>query len=415
MAPSSLIPRLILPRLREVLDDTRIVVLQGARQVGKSTLAAQVLTERAGTGVTLDDPASLDFARSDPFGFVEQAPEELLVIDELQRAPELVVALKAAVDRDQRPGRFLVTGSANLLDLSSTHESLAGRAERVELYPLSQRELDRRDGSFIDAAIDGESFSRHTSELRREDYAERACAGGYPEALRRTTVQRREDWHASYLSQIVRRDAPDISGLQRLADLPRLLRLIAARMGSTMVWSSLAADASIPRRTLDPYLALLETLYLTHALPAWSTNLTSREVKQPKVFLADSGLAASLLGATAAALTPGSARLGPLIECFVVGELRRQQTWAMQRTTMHHYRDSRGIEVDVVLETPDGRVVGIEVKAAATAHAQDAKGLSVLRDRLGDRFVAGYILYAGRGTVAVGERIRAVPIDALWR
>lgn len=389
-------------------------MLQGARQVGKSTLALQVLAERSGVAVTLDDPASLTFARSDPLAFVEQAPDDLLVIDELQRAPELVVALKASVDRDQRPGRFLVTGSANLLDLASTHESLAGRTERIELYPLSQREVERRDGSFIDAAIAGETLIHHTSTLRREDYVERACAGGYPEALSRATAQRRQDWYASYVSQIVRRDAPDISGLQRLADLPRLLRLLAARMGSTMVWTSLALDASIPRRTLDPYVALLETLYLTHTLPAWSTNLTSREVKQPKVFLVDSGLAASLLGATAAAMVPGSALLGSILECFVVGELRRQQTWAAQRTTIHHYRDTRGTEVDVVLETPDGRVVGIEVKAAATVRAQDARGLGVLRDRLGDRFVAGYVLHTGPSAVAVGDRITAVPIDVLW-
>ncbi|MFT3797748.1 ATP-binding protein [Microbacterium sp.] len=414
MAATSLLPRLIMPKVEEALEDTRIVVLQGARQVGKSTLASQIVAERGGVAVTLDDPTARAFARSDPVGFVEQAPGDLLVIDELQRAPELVVALKASVDRDQRPGRFLVTGSANLLDLASTHESLAGRTERIDLYPLSQREVDRRGGSFIDAALSGETFAHHESALRREDYVDRVSAGGYPEALRRATAQRRADWYANYVSQIVRRDAPDISGLQRLADLPRLLRLIAARMGSTMVWSSLAADAGIPRRTLDPYIALLGTLYLTHVLPAWSTNLTSREVKQPKVFLVDSGLAASLVGATAEALTPGSALLGPLMECFVVGELRRQQTWAAQRTTMHHYRDSRGVEVDVVLEAPDGRVVGIEVKAAATVRASDVRGLAALRDRLGDRFIAGYILYAGGAAVAAGDRIRAVPLDVLW-
>ncbi len=402
------------PRLEQALADTRIVVVQGARQVGKSTLAEQVLKGRGGVSVTLDDPASLDFARIDPTGFVEQAPDRTLLIDELQRAPELVVALKASVDRDQRPGRFLVTGSANLLDLSSTHESLTGRAERIDLYPFSQRELATNPGSFIDLAFAPEALSEHKSALGREDYIERALAGGYPEALGRASTRRREDWYDAYISQIVRRDAPDISGLQRIADLPRLLRLIAGRMGSTMVWSSLAADAGIPRRTLDPYVALLETLYLTHTLPAWAVNLTSREVKQPKVFPVDSGLASGLLGATVAGLGPTAPLSGAVLECFVVGELRRQQTWADQRSSLYHYRDSRGVEVDAVLETPDGRVVGVEVKATSTVRAKDAAGLGVLRDRLGERFVAGYVLHTGPSSISVGERITALPMDVLW-
>ncbi|WEK61773.1 MAG: ATP-binding protein [Candidatus Microbacterium colombiense] len=414
MDNAALVPRLVAPRIVEALADTRIVVIQGARQVGKSTLAGQVLAGRPAVSVTLDDVASLDFAHTDPAGFVEQAPNATLMIDELQRAPELVVALKASVDRDKRPGRFLVTGSANLLDLSSTHESPAGRAEHIDLYPLSQREVGSASGSFIDLAFEPKLLAHHASDLVRSDYIDRAVRGGYPEALQRSSGRRREAWYQAYVSQIVRRDAPDISGLQRIADLPRLLRLIAGRMGSTMVWSSLAAEAAIPRRTLDPYIALLETLYLTHTLPAWAVNLTSREVKQPKVFPVDSGLAAGLLGTSPTVLGPGAPLSGAMLECFVVGELRRQQTWADQRTALHHYRDSRGVEVDVILETPDGRVVGVEVKAASTVRAKDAAGLSMLRDRLGDRFVAGYVLHTGPSAVAVGERITAVPMDSLW-
>ncbi|MGO2096765.1 MAG: ATP-binding protein [Candidatus Microbacterium stercoravium] len=414
MDTSALVTRLVFPRLIEALSDTRIVVIQGARQVGKSTLSHQVLVDRPGVAVTLDDPASFDFARADPTGFVEQASDKLLVIDELQRVPELVVALKAAVDRDQRPGRFLVTGSANLLELSSTHESLAGRAEHIGLHPFSQREIESVPGSFVDLAFSPERLASHQSSSTREDYVERACRGGYPEALSRANAQRRHDWYDAYVSQIVRRDAVDISGLQRMADLPRLLRFIAARMGSTMVWSALANDAGMPRRTLGPYAALLETLFLTHTLPAWTMNLTSREVKQPKVFPVDSGLAAALLGATPEGLGPTSSLTGSLLECFVVGELRRQQTWASTRTTLHHYRDSRGVEVDAILETPDGRVVGIEVKSAATVRMRDTAALRMLQEQLGDRFIAGYVLHTGSETRAVGERITAVPMDALW-
>lgn len=234
--------------------------------------------------------------------------------------------------------------SASLLDLAATHESLAGRAQPLTLHSLSQAELHEQPSSFIDAAFEGTSFVGYTSDIARSDYLERACAGGYPEALARSTTRRREDWYETYLSQIVNRDAPDISGLQRLVDLPRLLRFVAARSGTGMVWSALANDSGIPRTTLDPYVRLLETLFLIHVLPAWSVNLTSREVKQPKVFLLDSGLAASLLGATPEALaptTPGNLA-GNLLEGFVGGELRRQLGWSLQRAAMYHYRDQRG-------------------------------------------------------------------------
>ncbi|WP_159618880.1 ATP-binding protein [Ruania rhizosphaerae] len=405
--------RSLFPRVLEALDDTRIVVIQGARQVGKSTLAHQVLAERPGRIVTLDDTEARVFAGEDPVGFLQQNPDGLLVVDEIQRVPELVIALKAAVDRDQRPGRYLVTGSANLLDLASTHESLAGRAESVVLHSFSQSELAGQAASFPDHAFRGHTFGDHSSTLTREDYLARACAGGYPEAMRRSP-RRREDWYDTYLSRIVNRDAVDISGLQRLADLPRLLRLIAARSGSTMVWNSLANDSQIPRRTLDPYVGLLETLYLVHTLPAWSVNLTAREVKQPKLFLLDSGLAASLLGLSPEAMGPTHVATGGLMEGFVIGEIRRQLGWSHQRATMHHYRNSRGSEVDLVLEAPDGRVVAIEVKAAATVQKKDLTGLTVLREGLGDRFVGGYVLYTGDRSRPMGDRLTAVPIDALW-
>lgn len=407
-------PRLVHARIVEALADTRIVVIQGARQVGKSTLSSRVIAGHRGVSVTLDDPATRDFATSDPIGFVDQAPDLTLVIDEIQRVPELVIALKSAVDRDQRPGRFLVTGSADLLSLTTMHESLAGRAERIVLRAFAQRERTRHAGSFIDTAFGGDLLRDHESPMERADYLALACAGGYPEALSRATVRRREDWYLAYIDQIVKRDAADISGLQRLADLPRLLRLIAGRMGSTMVWSSLATDAAIPRRTLDPYVALLQTLYLIDVVPAWSANVTSREVKQPKVFPSDSGIAAALLGVSAAALGPTSALAGPMLECFVIAEILRQLSWTIQRAAVHHYRDSRGNEVDIVLESPDGRVVAIEVKAAATVRGRDAAGLALLRDRLGGRFVAGFVVHTGRAAVAVGDRITALPIDALW-
>ncbi len=416
MTTHGIVDRLLRPRVEEALSDTRIVVLQGARQVGKSTLAELIAQERRSLTVTLDDVDVRRFASDDPAGFVAQFPEGLLVIDEVQRVPGLIVALKAAVDRDKRPGRFLVTGSANLLDLTATHESLAGRAQPLALYSLSQAELEKQPASFVDHAFHGQRFSGHASDLTRADYLERACSGGYPEALNRPPGRRREEWYATYVTQIVNRDALDVSGLQRLADLPRLLRFIAARSGSGMVWSALASDAGIPRTTLDPYVRLLETLYLIHVLPAWTANLTSRDVKQPKVFLLDTGLAASLLGVTTDGLGPTvpNSPAGGLLEGLVVGELRRQLGWSSQRASLFHYREQRGAEVDIVIEAPDGRVVGIEVKAAATVQRKDLAGLAILRDKLGHRFVGGYVLHTGPTARMVADRVSAVPIGALW-
>lgn len=417
MVTDGVIERFLLPRVEGALRDTRIVVLQGARQVGKSTLAEQIAGRRRSHVVTLDDSDVRRFASDDPAGFVAQFPDGLLVIDEVQRVPQLIIALKAAVDRDKRPGRYLVIGSANLLDLATTHESLAGRAQPLTLHSLSQAELAEQSASFIDAVFSGRRFLGHSTRLTRRDYLERACRGGYPEALARSGPVRRADWYDTYLTQIVNRDALDLSGLQRLADLPRLLRFIAARSGSGMVWASLANDSGVPRTTLDPYIRLLETLFLIHVLPAWTANLTSRAVKQPKVFLLDTGLAASLLGVAPDGLAPtvSNSPAGGLLEGLVVGELRRQLGWSFQRARLCHYRDHRGAEVDVVLESPDGRVVGMEVKAAATVHSRDLTGLMLLRDKLGDRFVGGYVLYTGDTARVVGDRVVALPLDALWR
>lgn len=410
------VPRLLLPRVMEALEDTRIVVIQGARQVGKSTLSEMIAETRESLVVTLDDPAAHAFALDDPVGFVQQLPDGLLIVDEIQRAPELVVALKAAVDRDKRPGRYLVTGSANLLNLAATDESLAGRAQPFTLHSLSQAELSGTHVSFVDRAFSGTRFLDHSSALTRSDYLERACTGGYPEALSRSSPRRREDWYSTYLNQIVNRDARDISELRRLTDLPRLLKFIAARSGSGMVWSALANDSGIPRTTLDPYIRLLETLFLIHVLPAWSTNLTSREVKQSKVFILDSGLNASLLGVSPQSLAPTipNSPAGGIVEGFVAGELRSQLGWSDQRAQLYHFRDQRGAEVDLVLEASDGPVVGLEVKASSTIQPADLKGLKLLRDKLGDRFLGGYVLYTGPTAQPVADRIVALPIDALW-
>lgn len=408
--------RHVMPRLLEALSDTRVVVVQGARQVGKTTLVTQVVERIGGRLVTLDDDLTRSAAQADPAGFLRQNPDGLLAIDEVQRVPALVLALKLAVDRDPRPGRFLLTGSANLLRLPAMQDSLAGRAENVDLYGFSQGEIVGVPEQFIDRLLAGETSLGHASDLTRADYLERACAGGYPQALARPPGRRRSAWFDNYLRRIVERDAPDISGLQRLNELPSLLRLLAARNAGELNLASLANDSGIPVRTIDPYLDLVETLFLAHRLPAWSTNLSQRVVSRPKIALHDTGLVARLVNVSAvgAGVNANAQAAGQLLEGFVAAELRRQLTWSEQDARLFHYRDRYGAEVDIVLETDDGRVAGIEVKAASTVSAHDAKWLAQLRDRLGKRFVAGVVLHTGSATAPFGPRLIAAPIDVLW-
>jgi len=400
----------------EALADTPVVVIQGARQVGKSTLAATIADATPqSTMLTLDDEPVRRAARVDPAGFIE-ALDGLVVIDEVQRAPELILAIKARIDRNRRAGSFLLTGSANLMNLRSIHDSLAGRAETVELFGFSQGELAGQPDHFADRIFGDMLPVGWRSDASRGDYLERACVGAYPEAVRRPS-RRRGAWFESYASRILERDAADVSGLQRLGDLGRLLRLVAARNATELNQADLAADAGFPARTLSPYLDLLETLYLTWRVPAWSTNLTNRVIGRPKIVLLDSGLAANLLHLTPASLHPTRhpEPAGPLLEAFVLGELRKQVTWCDEPVRIYHYRDRTGPEIDIIVEHADGRIAAIEVKATTSLGANAAKWLVHLRDRLGERFVQGVVLYTGANALPLGDRLTAQPIAAVWR
>jgi predicted AAA+ superfamily ATPase len=400
----------------EALQDTRIVVIQGARQVGKTTMVREVVEERGGRLLTFDDDLTLTNAKADPIGFLSQNPDGLLAIDEIQRAPEMVLALKYVVDRDTRAGRFLVTGSADLLRLPAAQDSLAGRTERIELHGFSQGELSGHRESFIDRLFSGDLFASHRSSLTRFDYLERAISGGYPEALARTPGRRRHEWMDSYLAQIVERDAPDISGIRRIPDLPLVLQVLAARNSEELNVADIAKETGIPANSLDRILDLLEILYLIQRIPAWSTNLTKRAVSRPKVSLLDTGLAARLMNVSPAGAGPDAygELAGHLLEGFVAGELRKQRAWAEESIRIGHFRDRAGAEVDLILETQDGRVAALEIKSTSRPTGKDAKWLAQMRDKLGKRFVGGLILHTGMTAAPFGDRIAAVPMDVLW-
>ncbi len=411
--------RFITQSLTDALADSPVVLLNGARQTGKTTLVQSLAAERPATYLTLDDIGVLSAARSDPQGFLAGLSGPV-VLDEVQHAPGLFPALKAAVDRQRTPGRFLLTGSANVLLLPKLSESLAGRMEVLTLWPLAQTELvpaelAGADANFVDAMFAERLPARQDlPSVDQADLIRRLLGGGYPEPLGRSGPERRRAWFNSYLTTILQRDVRDIANIEGLTDLPRLLALLASRTGSLLNQADVSRASGLPYTTLLRYLTLLEATFLVQMLPAWSSNLGLRLVKAPKVTLCDTGLAASLLGLDAARLSQDGGMRGQLLETFVTMEVRKQAGWSKTQPGLFHWRTAAQREVDLLLEDAAGRLVGIEVKASGTATASDFKGLRALAEASGDRFLRGVVLYTGSQVIPFGERLQAMPLSALW-
>lgn len=394
------------------MTDTPVVLLNGARQTGKTTLAQAMAVGTGAQYLTLDDSATLALAAGDPTGFIRNLAGPV-IIDEIQKAPNLFPAIKLAVDRDRRPGCLLLTGSANVMTLPRLAESLAGRMEIIPLFPFSAGELAGVEEGFLQRLFAG-TVAKSVLPQGRQDIAARLTRGGYPEAIERKAEDRRAAWFASYISTILQRDVRDLARVDALHSLPNLLKILAARAAGLLNLADVGRDAGLPHTTLTRYLALLETVFLVHRLPAWSRNLGQRLVKAPKVHLIDTGLACHLTGTDAQRLTEDRPLLGRLLESFVVGELRKQVSWTAPQTVLYHYRTAGGSEADVVLEKPDGSVAAIEVKAAATVTASDFAALKALRDQLGRQFRAGVVLYLGDQILPFGDRLWLAPVPALW-
>lgn len=407
-----MIQRHIENAVQQAMSDTPVVLLNGARQTGKTTLAQAVADRTGAQYFTLDDAATLGLAAGDPNGFIRNLKGPV-IIDEIQKAQGLFPAIKLAVDRDRQPGRFLLTGSANILTLPRLSESLAGRMEVIPLFPLSAGELAGHNERFVPLLFEGKVGH---SKLRRdkEDLVGTLVCGGYPEARQRTSSVRRSAWFASYISTLLQRDVRDLAQVDGLHALPNLLKLLAARGSGLLNMSDVGRDAGLPHSTLTRYLALLETVFLVHRLPAWSHNLGQRLVKAPKVHLVDSGLACHLLGANAGRLAEDRPLLGRLLESYVVTELRKQISWAAPGMGLYHYRTATGSEVDVVLEDLSGAICAVEVKASATVGPSDFAALKALQEQLPKRFKAGVVLYSGDQVVPFGDRLWLMPVQALW-
>lgn len=409
--PLAAIRRHVETRLRAALADTRIVALLGPRQSGKTTLARKIAADLNLHFVTLDDEQFRRFANNDPDGFMRGLDQA--VIDEIQRAPDLILALKKTVDEDPRPGRFLITGSVDLFRGAISPDSLAGRVETVELLPFSQAEIDRhRASEFLGRAFAGD-FPALKASGRTADLIARVIAGGYPEALRRATPARRRAWLSAYARALTTRDVVEIAEVSKTAELSRLLGHAAAGAGRTLNLSALAGALGVDGKTVERWLTLLEQMFLVRRVPAWHRNDLKRLIKAPKLHFIDSGLLAALKRVSLGDMQGERSRLGPLLEGFVFSELAKLIGHSDDPVSLSHFRDRDRVEVDFVLEQA-GKVVGIEVKAAATLKPRDFHGLKRLQGATGRAFACGAILHDGERIQRVADRLFAMPVATLW-
>ncbi len=400
--------------LREALQDTPVVLIHGSRQCGKTTLA-QFIGEQLGYHyISFDDDNQLQAAKADPVGFVQNLPHKT-ILDEIQRTPELFTSIKASVDQNRKPGRFILTGSANVLLLPQLADSLAGRMEIIHLRALAHCEIANQQPTFIEQVFNadfGASSNQNTYPRLGESLAERICQGGYPAAIARSSAKRRTAWYKDYITTIIQRDVQDISSIKNLDILPKLLTLAASQTARLFNATDLASPFSISRPTIREYLALLEQIFLIEQLQPWHSNRLSRLIKTPKMHLADTGLACALLGVNSKSLWQDKALLGQLLETFIYQELRKHADWHDEPLAFYHFRNKDKVEVDIIIE--QGRqLAGIEIKASATVTQSDFKGLSKLKDACGEHFAAGVVFYDGENILSFGERLFAVPISVL--
>ena len=391
-----------------------MALIHGPRQCGKTTLARET-GERLGYHyLSFDDDNQLQAAKADPVGFTQSLPERC-ILDEIQRAPELFTSIKSSVDRRRQPGRYILTGSTNVLLLPTLSDSLAGRMEIIRLRPLAQCEVAGERPTFLDAlfSADLSSLQRHGRFQRlAASLPELLCRGGYPAVLARATARRRAVWYRDYIATVVQRDARDITRIHNLDILPRLLELCAGQTAGLFNITELAAPFAISRPTVSEYLTVLEQIFLIERLRPWHSNLLSRLIKTPKLHLADTGLVAALLGVDGKALRRDRILLGRLLETWVYQELRKQADWRDSDIRFYHFRDKDQVEIDIVLE--QGRqLAAIEIKAAATVTKRDFKALKKLRDTGGKRFTAGVVFYDGDSILPFGERLHAAPLSLL--
>lgn len=404
-------PRHVEPRVIEALTDTPVVMISGPRQAGKTTLVRRVAATRGMRYLTLDDEMTRLAAVEDPVGMIRV--QGRVVIDEIQRAPQLLLAIKKTIDEDRRPGRFLLTGSANLMTLPAVADSLAGRMETLSLLPLSQSEMHGGTTNWLDSVFSGRFPEPHIV-LTGNELVEAVLRGGYPEAASRATARRRTAWSRQYIDALIQRDVRDLAGVDRLDLLPRFLRALAQVSGQLCNYSQLGGQLRLDHKTAARYVGLFEQMFLLRRIDVYAANRLSRVVKTPKLQFIDSGLLATLLDVSSAGAGQNRSGFGSLLETFVYGELRKHAATADGDYQLLYYRDHDQYEVDIVIEDAGGQLIGVEVKATASIKSSDLKGLKRLASTTGDCFKMGVVLYDGEEIMPLGDRLCAVPISTLW-
>jgi predicted AAA+ superfamily ATPase len=399
------------------LAEEPVVVLNGPRTVGKSTLLHQLGRRLGRPVIDCDDPAVRAAVRDDPSGFVVgDAP---VLIDEYQHVPELLDAIKAELNRDLRPGRYVLAGSTRYTTLPQAGQALTGRVDVIPVLPLSQGEIDGVREGLVHGLLSGDdgAATATASATPRDEYARRATSGGLPVALRRPAGSSRSRWFSNYVNLVLERDVVELSRIRQRDMLPRLLHLLAAQSGQVLNVAAAGQAIGLEKSTTENYVKLLEAVFLIHRLPAWGTTLGSRVTRQPKVHLADSGVASWLLNLTPAKIAQGDpaalTEYGHLLETFAVGEILKQVSWWDAPVVAGHFRTGAGHEVDLVLERDDGQVLAFEIKAGSRIHGEDVRGIQTLRSRLGRLLAKAIILYTGPHSYAQ-DGVTVLPLDRLW-
>ena len=402
--------RFVEHRVEEALSDTPVVLITGPRRAGKTTLVRK-MGEAGRTYITLDDQTALEAARADPSGFIRGL--DRAIIDEIQRAPDLLLAIKKTVDEDYRPGRFLLTGSANVLTLPRVADSLAGRMETLRILPLSRAEIRGAAPTFLERLFSG-TLEGDKQAIVGDELVQLALMGGFPEAIARESERRRQDWGRSYLTSVLTRDLRDIAEIEKLTELPKFVRLLAEHSGQLINYSQLGSSINVSYKTGQRYVALLEQVFLVATLQPWYTNALKRIAKTPKLHFLDSGLLATARGLNFERVKANREVFGALLETFVFSEVLKLMTASDLRLMPYHFRDQQMREVDIVLERDDGMIVGIEIKASATVKSSDFGGLRTLAEACKDRFAYGVVLYDSTDFVPFGDKLAAAPLSCLW-
>lgn len=405
-------PCLVQKKISAALKDTPAIVLVGPRQCGKTTLTKNMMPV-SWSYVTLDDLNQCQFAKSDPVGFIAGHAHQHTIIDEVQRAPELFLPIKQAIDENRTPGRFILTGSANAMMLPAIADSLAGRMEVISLFPLAQCEIRKKPTTFLKKLLSG--IAPETRHVRiRDELMTKILMGGFPEALLRKTENRRVTWFQQYILSIVQKDMKDLGDLEYLKIAPKLIQIICQQSGNLINYTAVADMLGVSRQTSTRYLQLLGQLFLYHALPAWHRNEHKRLIKTPKAHVVDSGLLCALRKITATKIHQDPQLFGSALESYVLCELQRLASFYDEPLFFYHFRDKEQNEVDIVIETLSGDVFGIEVKSSATIRAEDFKGMRKLKEVAGKSFCAGVVLYDGDHTNTIDGNIFSAPLATLW-